>query len=105
VKKKKEEQLCLFHPSYEELVSWDGMQTISPYRLKTLMGKFFIKNSKKKKGSKHMNMKHYAWAMAINVGCLLLSGCHTIEGEKIEFLITDDIDAGQPQEEQEWISL
>lgn len=83
MKKKKEEQLCLFQPSYEELVSWDGMESISPCRLKRLMNRFCLKNTQKKKGSKHMTMKHYAWMMAVSLMCLPLAGCWDIEkGEK-----------------------
>lgn len=49
MKPKKEEQLCLFQPSYEELLSWDGMNSISPHRFKKLMDKFFIKETKRRK--------------------------------------------------------
>ena len=92
MKKKPEEQLCLFQPSYEELLSWDGMASISRSHLKRLMNRFFMKDTQKKKESKPMTMKHYAWVMAISVGSLFLSGCHTL-------------DEVQSQEEQEWINL
>ena len=47
MKKKKEEQLCLFQPSWQELLSWDGMRSIAPQQLNVLMNKFFIKNKQK----------------------------------------------------------
>ena len=38
---------------------------------------------KKKKGSKHMKMKHYAWIISVSLMCLPLAGCWDIEkGQK-----------------------
>lgn len=84
MKKKKEEQLCLFQPSYQELLSWDGMKSISPHRLKALTDKFFIKEEgKKKKGSHRMHIKHGTWMVAVSLMCLSLAGCWDIEkGQK-----------------------
>ena len=52
MKKKQEEQLCLFKPSYEELLSWDGMNDISPYRLTRLLNRFSIEKGMKRRKRK-----------------------------------------------------
>jgi hypothetical protein len=52
MKKQTQEQLCLFKPSYEELLSWDGMNAISPYRLTHLLKRFSIEKAKKRKRKK-----------------------------------------------------
>jgi len=49
MKKEKQEQLCLFKPSYEEMISWDGMNAISPYRLTRILNRFSIEKAKKRK--------------------------------------------------------
>ena len=53
MKKQKEEQLCLFQPSYEELLSWDGMNDISPDRLSRLLNRFAIEHIIKEREIKH----------------------------------------------------
>lgn len=52
MKQKKEEQLCLFKPSYEELLSWDGMNAITPYGLTRLLNRFSIEKGIKRRKRK-----------------------------------------------------
>jgi hypothetical protein len=52
MKKQKQEQLCLFKPSYEDLLSWDGMNAISPYRLTGLLNRFSIEKGMKRRKRK-----------------------------------------------------
>ena len=57
MKQQKQEQLCLFKPSYEELLSWDGMKAITPYRLTRLLNRFSVEKGIKKR--KHFNVNDY----------------------------------------------
>jgi|JI10StandDraft_1071094.scaffolds.fasta_scaffold348299_6 hypothetical protein len=47
--KQEQAQLCLFKPSYEELLSWDGMNAMTPYRLTRLLNKFSIEKVMKER--------------------------------------------------------